>query len=154
VADHFADTSALAKRYNSEVGSTWLRGLLAPATGARTFIVRTTAVELVSAVTRRERSGSLSQQDAVAARAAIVNDLKLEYEIVEVTEVLGDVAMAPAEAYGLRGYDAIQLAAAAQLNSARAVPGSTPLLFLSSDAELLAAAIAEGLKVDDPNAHP
>jgi hypothetical protein len=37
VADYFADTSALAKRYISETGSAWVRGLLDPAAGAQAF---------------------------------------------------------------------------------------------------------------------
>jgi predicted nucleic acid-binding protein len=154
VSDYFADTSALAKRYINEVGSIWLRSLLDPSTGAETYIVRTTAVELVAAVTRRERGGSLSPADASAARSAIRLDLGSEYIISDVTDALIRHAMALAETHALRGYDAIQLAAALELSLLRDAMGLPRPLLLSADAELLAAAAAEGLTVDDPNAHP
>ncbi|MGO9469479.1 MAG: hypothetical protein ACLQIB_44780 [Isosphaeraceae bacterium] len=49
----------------------------------------------------------------------------------------------------MRGYDAVQLAAALQVHSQ--IPSLT---LLSADADLNAAAVAEGLSVDDPNNHP
>ena len=55
---YFADSSALAKRYVAEVGTVWLRSLLDPATGAVVVIARITAVELIAALTRRERGGA------------------------------------------------------------------------------------------------
>lgn len=51
----FVDTSALGKRYIMETGSLWLRSLLAPATGNKVVIVRTTVVEMIAAISRRER---------------------------------------------------------------------------------------------------
>jgi hypothetical protein len=55
-----------------------------------------------------------------------------------------------ADAYASRWYDAVQLAAALQANLRR----RTPITFVSADSALNAAAMAEGLPVDDPNAHP
>jgi predicted nucleic acid-binding protein len=85
---YYADASALAKRYVLETGSAWLRGLLDPATGSETFIVRITAVELIAAITRRERGGSLTPMDVTTARAAFRADLTAEYQVVEVTEAI------------------------------------------------------------------
>jgi hypothetical protein len=62
--------------------------------------------------------------------------------------------MALAERHGLRGYDAIQLAAALEINSFRTGQGLPPITLLSADAELNAAAVRDGLTVDDPNSHP
>jgi len=62
--------------------------------------------------------------------------------------------MALAEAHGLRGYDAVQLAAALELNMLYKAGGLPPILFISADTQLNAAAITEGLLVDDPNTHP
>jgi hypothetical protein len=58
-----------------------------------------------------------------------------------------------AEGHALRGSDAIQLAAAIEANLAAAAVGEV-LTLVSADAELNAAAVAEGLAVDDPNLHP
>jgi uncharacterized protein len=151
---YFVDTSALAKRYVSETGSAWLRALLDPAAGAETFLVRVTAVELVAGLTRRQRGGSLAPHDTAVARNAFRGDLASEYQLVEVTASLADRAMSLAEAHGLRGYDAIQLAAALSVNEFCVAAGLSPLLLISSDVELNAAARAEGLTVDDPNGHP
>jgi uncharacterized protein len=154
VAIYLADTSALSKRYVSEPGSIWLRGLLDPATGSTTFVARITAVELIAAITRRERAGSLTPTDAATARVTFRTDLAGEYQVVEVTEALVDRAMVLAETHGVRGYDAVQLAAALEVNALCVTAGLPPLILLSADAELNAAALAQGLAVEDPNAHP
>jgi hypothetical protein len=48
----------------------------------------------------------------------------------------------------------VQLGAALELNAHRSAAGLAALVFLSSDAELNAAAVLEGLSVDNPNSHP
>jgi len=70
--------------------------------------------------------------------------------VVAITPRLIARAMDLAEVHALRGYDAMQLAAALQANVRR----RTPITFVSADVALNAAATAEGLPVDDPNAHP
>jgi predicted nucleic acid-binding protein len=154
VALVFVDTSALVKRYVNEIGSSWLRNLLDPATGAETFLVRITMVELIAAVTRRERGGALTPAAAATARAAFRADVAVEYQVVEVTEALLERATALAEARGLRAYDAVQLAAALEVNALCIGSGLPALLFASADTELNAAAMLEGLAAEDPNAHP
>jgi hypothetical protein len=73
---------------------------------------------------------------------------------VAVTTAVADRAMDLAERHGLRGYDAVHLAAAliiADAQQRRGLPAGT---FLSADSIQRTAAAAEGLPVDDPNAHP
>jgi hypothetical protein len=53
----------------------------------------------------------------------------------------------------LRGYDAIQLAAALAVNDVGVAVGLPPLTFVSADAELNAVATVHGLLVEDPNNH-
>ena len=154
MALYLVDTSALAKRYVNETGSAWLQSLLDPATGAETFLVRMTIVELIAAITRRERGGSLTPVEADTARAAFRADLTAEYQVVEVTEALLVRATELAEAQGLRAYDAVQLAAALEVNALCVTSGLPPLTFICADAELNAVATAEGLLTEDPNAHP
>jgi hypothetical protein len=62
-------------------------------------------------------------------------------------------AMALAEAHALRGYDAVQLAAALEVH-VRCLAAGVTMMLVSSDAALNLAALAEGLTVDDPNTHP
>lgn len=154
MADYFADTSALAKRYISETGSAWVAGVLDPSGGAQTFLVRVAAVELIAAITRRERAGSISAADAATARSTFERDLNNEYQVVEVTVALVRRAMSLAAAHGMRGYDAMHLAAALEVNEALVTSGSAPLVLISADVELNAVAVAEGLVAEDPNAHP
>src|SRR5205085_3372595 len=111
------DTSALSKRYVTETGTAWLRALLDPSTGCTIYIVRITTVELIAALTRRERGGTIAPADATAARTEFRNDLAAEYKVIEVTEALANQAMILAETYGLRGYDAVQLAASLDVNA-------------------------------------
>jgi uncharacterized protein len=154
VPAYFDDSSALGKRYVAETGSAWVQSVLEPANGATVYVVRTTAVEIIAAISRRERGGSIAPRDALTARSAFRNDLANEYQIVELTEPLAVRAMHVAEKHGLRGYDAIQLAAAIELNTRRIALGMTPMVLISSDGELNSAAAVEGLPVDDPNKHP
>jgi hypothetical protein len=54
----------------------------------------------------------------------------------------------------LRAYDAVQLAAALELRQQHKDAGLAPVTLISAEQPLNAAAIAEGLTVDDPNNHP
>jgi len=155
VADvYFCDTSALSKRYVNETGTPWLQATLHPSTGCSVYIARITAVELIAAVTRRERARTISPPDAAAVRTAFRAHLSTEYKVIEVTEALVAQAMLLAETHGLRGYDAVQLAAAMDVNATYRAAGLPPITLLSADTELNSAALAEGLTVENPNAHP
>ena len=154
MAGYFVDSSALVKRYVNETGSVWLSGLISPAAGNDIYIARITTVEVIAALTRRARGGTIVAADASAACLLFRNDLPHDYEIVEMTETLLKRAMTLAETHGLRGYDAVQLAAACEVNAFCAASGLSPLTFVSADRELNAAATGEGLLVDNPNVHP
>lgn len=60
---YFVDSSALVKRYVPETGSAWIQALSAQETGNSLFIARITWVEVLSALARREREGSLTPTD-------------------------------------------------------------------------------------------
>ncbi|MEH2159716.1 MAG: type II toxin-antitoxin system VapC family toxin [Nostoc sp.] len=61
---YFIDSSALVKRYISETGSAWVLGLFDPTLKNEVFIAAITSVELIAAITRRSRGGSISITDA------------------------------------------------------------------------------------------
>jgi hypothetical protein len=54
----------------------------------------------------------------------------------------------------LRGYDAIQLATALEVNDSLTAAGLPSLNFISADIDLITAANREGLPTDNPNLHP
>lgn len=56
-----------------------------------------------------------------------------------------------AEAYQLRGYDSIQLAAALALHETRLSLSLSPITFVCADNRLNIAAATEGLIVENPN---
>lgn len=151
---YFTDSSALVKRYVQERGSAWIASLLAPFPHEDVHIVVVTPVEIVAALMRRSRSGTMTEADAKTTCAQFLADLPLDYQVVELTDTLVTSAIGLAQKYKLRGYDAVQLAAATEVNRLSLAAGATPLIFISGDRELNAAAQSEGLTVDDPNAHP
>jgi len=59
-----------------------------------------------------------------------------------------------AETHALRAYDAVQLAAVAELHAQRTAAGLPAVTLVGADQELNTAATALGLLVEDPNSHP
>jgi len=153
VAVYFLDSSAVVKRYVSETGTAWILSLTDPVVGNHIHIARITGVEVVSAITRRMHSGSLSTADAATALSDFRYDFSRAYRIVDISASLIVHAMQLAEIHALRGYDAVQLAAALEVNSYRLTLGIPIFTLVSADTALNAAATAEGLTVDDPNDH-
>lgn len=147
----FCDTSALAKRYVMETGSAWVEGLLAGSSGNDVVISRITPVELMSALARRERGGSISKTDADLARLRLRSDCLRDYLVVRLQDSHFALAESLATLHGLRAYDAMQLAVAVEVQR-RFQP--LDYTFISADDNLNRAAAAEGLKVDNPNRHP
>lgn len=68
MAIYFIDSSALVKRYVSETGSVWVLGLFNPTLNHEVFVAAITGVEIVAAITRRARGGSISATDAASPR--------------------------------------------------------------------------------------
>ncbi len=154
MAANFFDTSALVKRHVREVGTAWVRSLTGAKTPHAVYIARITAVEVTSAITRRQRGGSLSPAQGGAILGHFRRHLTQRYRILELTPTLLVKAMQLCRHHGLRAYDAVQLAAALEVDRLHQAAGLGPVTLISADGELNAAAIAEGLAVDDPNAHP
>ncbi len=149
MAAYFLDTSAVLKRYVHETGTAWVQALAAPSARNSLFVVRITQAESVAAITRRERGGSITPQDAATAVADFQLDFARQYRVVEVSAGLVAQAATLARQHALRGYDAVPLAAVLEIHAT-----DPSLTLLSADVELNAAAMMEGLLVDDPNSHP
>ena len=137
----------------AETGTAWVTCLVQPAAGHSIHLARIAGVEVISAIVRRVRGGALSPPDATVALGQFRGEFAGLYRIVEPTPGLITMAMTLVETHALRGYDAVQLAVALQVNR-RCLAMGFSLRLVSADAELTAAAAAEGLAVEDPNAHP
>ncbi len=147
------DTSALVKRYVLETGTAWITRLTSPAARHDLYVVRLAGPEMIAALFRKVRTGEVSRAEATRAAANFRLDWQRQYQILEVTPGLADRAMSLAERYGLRGYDAVHLAAALELQAARLTMRLPTLTFVSADGGQLHVAAAEGLLIEDPNAH-
>jgi len=153
VSVYFLDTSAAVKRYVQETGTTWIKNLTDPAAGHFFYVARITDVEMTAAIARRRRLGSLSISDAGAALNRFAQDFAQQYRITELTIPLLRRAAQLADRHVLRAYDAVQLAAAVDLNAQWIAAGIGIITLVSADQELNAAAAAEGLPIEDPNLH-
>lgn len=149
----YFDSSAVVKRYAQETGTVWVTSILDPAADNAIYLARISAVEVISAFARRQRGNKLSAPDAAKAIADFRIDLANQYRLIEMTPALISRAMALAETHALRGYDAVQLAAALEVNARVTSLNLPSLTLISADAALNAAAQIEGLAVDDPNLH-
>lgn len=153
MALYFLDSSALVKRYINEPGTAWIQDLFLPANNHRIAAALISGAEVVAAVVRRQRSGAISGPDTGRMIQQFRADFFADIAIIEVSPGLIQNAMSLAERHALRGYDAVQLAAAMAFHGVAATAGLTATL-VCADHELNAAASAEGLTVEDPNNRP
>jgi predicted nucleic acid-binding protein len=153
VAIYFCDSSAIVKCYVQEQGSTWMVALLDAAAVHHLYLARITGVEVIAAVCRRARHGDIAATDVAAALAQFRRDFAGLYRVIEITPTLVTRAMAFAETHALRGYDAVQLAAAVEVHIRGETLGLPVLTLVSADEDLNVAATAEGLAVENPNMH-
>jgi predicted nucleic acid-binding protein len=154
VAAFFFDTSALVKRHVTEAGSGWVRAQTAAKAGHTLYIASITAVEMTSAITRRQRGGSLTSAQGAAIYGHFRRHLAQRYVVLEITPALMASAVLLARSHGLRAYDAVQLAAALDIQRDHRDTGLALVTLVSADRDLNAAATAEGLTVEDPNLRP
>ena len=149
----FLDASGIAKRYINETGTSWVNRLVDPSAGNWAYLARITGVEVVSAISRRQRQGNISTTDAAKMLAQFRSEFANLFHILEITPGLVNQAMTLVESHALRGYDAVQLAAAIRLQ-ARCLQIGIGFTLISADTALNLAATKEGLTVEDPNSHP
>jgi predicted nucleic acid-binding protein len=150
----YLDSSALVKRYLTEAGSSWTTALCHSSTDNTIATGRITKAEVAAAFARKHRNSNLSQSDYGIALQDLTHHFEHQYLIVDVDQALVDLAVDLTQRQKLRGYDAIQLAAALTLNSMLTQAQSPPLTFVAADDDLLQASHAEGLSTKDPNQHP
>lgn len=111
----FCDTSALVKLYIRE---DFTDDVLEAAEAASVIAVcRIAWAEAMAALARRSREGPADASAINTARGRLRADWR-DYAIIEVTQSLVELAGDYADAFALRGYDSVQLAAARTLQAA------------------------------------
>ena len=151
---YFFDSSATVKRYAIETGSKWVFGILRPSAGNTIFAARITGVETVAALARKRKGNRLTVAQASKAVNRFQRHFALRYQKITITDNIISSAMIYADKYELRGYDAVQLSAAVEIEKELKAVGAPSLIFVSADNDLNNAAQSEGLNVENPNNYP
>lgn len=141
---YYLDSSVLVKLYVEEPGSAVASEFVATAPPGSLATCQLARIEVTSAIERRTRAGDVNSDDAAAILAQLEKDLAARFTVIELANAVVSGACLIARRHGLRAADALHLAAA------RLAGGEAELLLLSSDSELNAAAVADGLRVLDP----
>ena len=140
----YLDSNALVKLFVEELGGLEAVRAIKDADLVGTVVI--SRVEVVAALGRAFRLGLLSREDAESAR----HHFRLEwrhYFHLQISDSLVDQAADLAWRHELRGYDAVQLAAAANWQDTLGVPVS----MVTFDARLWEAAARAGLEPYPPN---
>jgi predicted nucleic acid-binding protein len=144
---YYFDTSALIKHYLNEIGSSVVNQLIADDSNDL-VIVSITMVEAFAGITRRIRRGDLIYGDLDAVLSVAQHEFNEKFIVLGTTIMIIQRAMNLARRRALRGYDAIQLAAALEFQSNL---GQEAIAFVCADDELNRAAADEGLAILNPN---
>ncbi len=76
MAMYFLDSSAVVKRYIPEQGHKWIDALCDAAQGHEIYIAQSALVEVVAALCRREREGSITlaerEAKSLAGKASLI----------------------------------------------------------------------------------
>ncbi len=147
---YYLDASAAVKGYVAERGSRRMLQLLEEGPDHDLYLSRIGTVEVAAALFRRATAGGAQPGEVSSAMSRLREDIQDLYWIIEFSVATAEQAIKVAERYRLRAYDCLQLATALLLQEQRASFELTPLVLVSSDAELNAAAEGEGLSVEDP----
>lgn len=154
VSAYFLDSSALLKRYVPEIGTAWIQTITDSQNQNLLIAAHITLVEICSAVTRRQREGSISSNQASQILAAFRVHWNTQYFIVAIDKIVIDLAGQLVSQHPLRAYDAVQLAAALSIQAQLLPPATTSFNFLTADSRLLTIARIEHLLADNPNDYP
>lgn len=134
----YFDTSALVKRYVIEAGTDEVNDATERAVTSGTALI--TRAEVTAALAKAVRIGALKQQDALASLEKFRSEWS-DLIRVQVSEHLVARADTLAWEHGLRGYDAVHLAAALVWQEAL----GEPVTLATFDEQLWRAAEREGL---------
>ena len=150
---YYFDTSALVKRYAAEVGSAWVRSVMARHSGNVIYTSVIAQPEVLSALQRKMREGQLDRDRAQTLSQRVATHFAHSYALVAITPLVVTDACELLQHHVLRAYDALHLACAMAVRRALQQNGLSAPSFVAADSALLAAATAEGFIVDNPLLH-
>lgn len=144
---YYLDSSAWVKRHQRETGSDWMDRLwsMQGSFGCATLRL----IEVLCTIARRNAAHYVARGIVDPILEEVRPDFSAFYQIALDQAVLARAELLVASRH-LRGADCIHLASAIQLRESLGVP----VTLIASDAELHAAASAEGFRMLDPNLDP
>lgn len=151
---YFFDSSSLVKRYTKEQGTNFVIEIFKPSANNQIYVTRIALVEVISALTRKHRGNFMTAKQFKKAVARFRRVFKTRFYVIDIDEEIVEDASNLAEKYGLRGYDAIQLSTALEVEKIRSKVGASSLIFVSADNALNLVAQTENLPVENPNLYP
>jgi predicted nucleic acid-binding protein len=139
----YLDSSAWVKRHQEEAGSDWMARLWQPS--VHFAYASLGLVEVLCTIARRHAANNVNQASTDSVLKAVRQDfagfLRIEFDNAVLT-----LAESLASTRRLRGADCIHLASAMHMRDSLGVT----VALIASDAELLAAASAEGFSTLNP----
>ncbi|MBM3128825.1 MAG: type II toxin-antitoxin system VapC family toxin [Chloroflexi bacterium] len=150
---YFLDSSAIAKRYANELGTAWISELCVPNAERLIALSQISLVEVAAVLAAKQRGNHISSETYDQAFNDLLADAKGQYFLVDVDPAVIDRAVQLTCRQKLRGCDAIQLAGALALHDALLKNDLPGITFVCADDDLLSAASAEGLAIENPNLH-
>ena len=158
MAFYYLDSSAVVKYYVTEPGSTWVRQLVNERDERASrwvhviSISEITRVEVAAGLAMIERMGRIGKAQRDREYRRFISQMTSRYTVIPLSTSDLEYAAELTQRHPLKAYDAVQLAVALRyksfLDSFR-----IPLVFVSGDFTLLAAAQAEGVITENPFDH-
>ena len=150
---YYLDASAIVKRYLHDNGSQWVTALWQRTGEVSLFSAELVDVEVMCALSRAQREGRIGMKRRNESAALFILEVQEVLESISVSAEIRQSAHRLALRHPLRAYDAVHLATALALEKRLRRSGISVPVFISADANLLAAARVEGLMIENPNEH-
>jgi predicted nucleic acid-binding protein len=156
VAIIFLDTNALFKLYVTETGSNWLQNFVA---GQQIALSELAFYEVATILRRRYVENYFNQVEALDLFSQIMQE-SVKYEILPLSDQvqlnrLVDIIFNLPNNLRIRALDAIHLTAAQiALEDSNNLNPPQPVIFVSSDVQLLRSAQVLGFNTENPENHP
>ncbi len=150
---YFCDSSAIVKRYATELGSDWVDAICDDSTENIIALSQIGLVEVCAALAAKHRAKAINTEEYERTLADFITDANQSYLSVAIDSKTIDLAIDLTRRQKLRGCDAVHLASALVLNAKLVEQELAPLIFVVADVDLLKAASSEKLLVENPNEH-
>ncbi|MFN8491805.1 MAG: type II toxin-antitoxin system VapC family toxin [Caldilineaceae bacterium] len=143
------DSSAIVKYYVTEPGSLWVRNSVDTPQNS-SIICEISMPEVAAALSQMRESKRFGQKFMQEAFAHFQNDLRRGLFLIRPVDadVIERAAMFALD-YGIKGYDAVQVASALIAQERTGLQ----IIFVSGDGKALRVAIANSMLVDNPFDH-